>query len=540
MLDMNLATPKSLKFRIGLFVAGFEAFSAIALAATSGYLISRAAEMPPVMYLMVAVVGVRAFALGRAGARYFQRLLLHDAVFRNLSSLRPKLFQKVSSLTPSFGGRSKSSDLNRLTSDVDELENLGLRIISPLIQVLTALVFITALVSFNFAVAGIVVGILSLAFIGLVGALSHIAATEAERSKATTKNQLSINLTSYLQNIDLLNSYGWADAKRKEIAAAGKLQLGLDSRIAKSLGLATSLISLGAVFVAVSSGYFAGLELESGKQGTLLAIVILAPLAAFEIFSGVQGAVGAIAKFSIGNSRIIELLDTNPLPEVLIAEGEIELGKFESLRLSSVSIQRGEKVVLRDLSLEIAPGDFLAITGPSGSGKTSLALALCSLIAPVTGEIQLNGKSFDDYSILSRRKSILLIEQQAHVFAGTVRQNLEISGVSDESKLQAALEKVGLWETFAQRAGLDTKLSQDAINVSGGEAQRLAIARGLLASSSVLVLDEPTSGLDSKNASNLVMLLKGLCADGMAVAMVTHDELLASSATKRIELSNRS
>ena len=133
------ATPKSWKFRMGLVVAGLEALSAVALLGTSAYLISFASEQPPILFLMLAVVGVRAFALGRAAFRYLQRLLLHDAVLSQLVSLRPMLFRKLVDQVPSADLSGRGDKLERLTTDVDELQNLGLRVLAPMVQAFVAL-----------------------------------------------------------------------------------------------------------------------------------------------------------------------------------------------------------------------------------------------------------------------------------------------------------------------------------------------------------------------------------------------------------------
>jgi ATP-binding cassette, subfamily C, bacterial CydC len=535
----NVAIPNDLQFKVGLSVAGLEAFAAIALAATSGYLISRAAEMPPIMYLMVAVVGVRAFALTRAASRYFQRLFLHNSVFRRLSDLRPKLFEKVSELTPSNGGRSKSRDLGRITFDVDELENLGLRILAPIVQIATAVIFLSLLIGYSFPLAGLAAGVLSIGFLALITFVSKGASERAELDKASVRSELGISITDYLQNIDLLNAYGWSNEHRNTITSHSTLQVKLQKVTARALGISSALSGLGAILVAVIAGLIAAFAVQSGAPGNALAVAVLAPLAAFEIFAGVQGVVGARAIYSKSSERVNEIFDQAPSPEQMLSSGESTLKNFESLQLTKINIKRGGELVLRDVDLEISWSDFIAITGPSGSGKSSLAYLLTSLISASSGEFLINGHPADSFSLHDRRTGILLVEQQPHVFAGTVRQNLEISGENSDLAMIKALKRVALWQVFEPRGGLDASLSEDASNVSGGEAQRLAIARGLLAKSKVLVLDEPTSGLDQDNAIALIALLRELCSDGIAVVLITHDLELAKMADRIIDLGNR-
>jgi ABC-type transport system involved in cytochrome bd biosynthesis fused ATPase/permease subunit len=179
-----------------------------------------------------------------------------------------------------------------------------------------------------------------------------------------------------------------------------------------------------------------------------------------------------------------------------------------------------------------------AIVGESGSGKTSLAFALSSLISSSQGQIRINGKDIESYSLSSRRKQILLIEQDPHIFRGTLRQNLEISGVEDDAKLLSALDAVGLTKEFGSRGLLDTEISEDSLNISGGQAQRLAIARGLLTEASLLILDEPTSGLDRDNSLSLMSVLRSMATKGLGVIVITHDQEISNLCDQQIRLGN--
>jgi len=166
-------------------------------------------------------------------------------------------------------------------------------------------------------------------------------------------------------------------------------------------------------------------------------------------------------------------------------------------------------------------------------------LALASLIQPTAGRLLINGKSAEEFSVQSRRGKVLLIEQDPHIFAGTVRQNLEISGVSDEGALSAALAQVNLAEELADRGGLDAPISESAGNISGGQAQRIAIARGLLVDAAVFILDEPSSGLDWDNASALLEVLRTIRDAGKLVVIITHDEQIARLCDETLELGQR-
>ena len=135
---IRLGLPNTRIFYLGLFISLLQAVSAVALLATSAWLISRASEQPPVMYLMIAVVGVRGFALGRAAFRYGERILLHDAAFKMLATTRPGIFEKLIPLSPAgLGDSSHGQVMSKVVADVDELQNLPLRVIAPIFQSFT-------------------------------------------------------------------------------------------------------------------------------------------------------------------------------------------------------------------------------------------------------------------------------------------------------------------------------------------------------------------------------------------------------------------
>lgn len=528
--------PRGWKLNLGLFAAAMEAISAVALLATSAYLISRASEQPPILYLMMAVVGVRAFALGRAAFRYLQRLMLHDAVFTHLANLRPALFEKLVTLTPTGFSGSRGQRLNQLTADVDELQNLGLRILGPALQSAVALA-VSFLILIGFfpatAVVGFLLGLLSLFVIIL---LTRLAAKSSERRRVELRAALRAELVEYLENADVLANLGWHTHYRRRISRLSVDIQSAERTAAFASGVATAITGLLAIVVVSAGAVFAPAALTNGTPANMLAVAVLLPLAAFDIFSGFQLAAAAWQKYRTAKSRVDDLYNTSPGKELEFVEGPNQIVDAKSLELTNAKLQLGEHVVHSDLNIRFEAGELTGLVGPSGIGKTTIALALASLISPTGGAYEIDGLAADGFSLASRRAKVLLIEQDPHVFAGSIRQNLEISGVQDAARLQQSLEQVGLWAEFSERGGLDAELSESAGNISGGQAQRIAIARGLLAQAQFFVLDEPTSGLDWDNSERLVEILRSLAREGHGVVVITHDLELAKSFDQIIRL----
>jgi ATP-binding cassette subfamily C protein len=171
-----------------------------------------------------------------------------------------------------------------------------------------------------------------------------------------------------------------------------------------------------------------------------------------------------------------------------------------------------EAVGIADLSLTIAPGEFVAVTGPSGAGKTTFADLLVGLIHPRSGTVSVGGRKIEGTSLSAWRSNLAYVAQDPYLFHDTVRRNLAWSSPdASEEDMRAALHLVGadvLVDRFPD--GLDTVVGERGTLVSGGERQRLALARALLRRPRLLVLDEATNALDVDSESGILEALRTL------------------------------
>lgn len=530
--------PKSLKFKAGLVVAMIEASSAVALLATSAYLISRASEQPPILYLMIAVVGVRAFALARAAGRYVQRLLLHDSVFTESAALRPMIFRQIAAATPSPQVSKKSLNLERLTNDVDELQNFVLRVLTPILQAATAIAVTSLILAISFPIVAALVLLVSVATLIAVYLVTHITSARSEARSVDLRASLRHELLEYIEFAQVLNHYEMDQARKTAIEGLSQELRKNSGRLAVAQGLAVALVGLLATISVVISSLLAPGYLEAGVAGNLLAVAVLVPLAAFDLIAGVQGAAAAMVRFRGARSRLEKIAAAGAGLEYSMESGSEELVSLKSIELKNLGLSLGDQAILNQANLILHPGQMVAITGFSGSGKTSLAQTIASLRNPSSGQLLFNESNSATYSLTSRRRQVMLVEQYPHIFAGTVSDNLGISGIEDNDAQIQALIQVGLWDEIVERGGLEMQISETAANISGGQAQRLAIARGLLAGSSALILDEPTSGLDWDNSSRLIELLRTLAAAGKLILVVTHDPQIAKLCDREISVSD--
>lgn len=529
--------PITKRYLAGLIAAAVEAISAVGLLATSAYLISRASEQPPILYLMVAVVGVRAFALARASFRYLQRLALHDAVFRRLTEIRPLIFRKLVEFAPG-GIPSRGKALETFTADVEKLQDLPLRVLAPILQAAAAVLTMFAISLWIFPLAALPLVSAAMIFgIGLLW-LTGLASGVNEERRTSHANLLRDQLQSYISNVDVVASYQWSASFKANIDQLGAKIWKLDRKRVRPVALAAGLLSFGSAALAVLGASIVARNINEVIPATL-AVAVLMPLAVFDVMSQLQQAAQSYRGYVASRQRLDVVLQSEISNELLVPGGSLELERVERVTARRLNVDRFGTQVLGELDFQLNSGTLTAVTGKSGSGKTSLALVLSSLISPSSGELLINEVPASQYTLQSRRRQILLIEQDPHVFRGTLQQNLEISGQSDAAMFLAALERVGLSEEFSQRGLLAAELSEDASNISGGQAQRIAIARGLLAGASVLILDESTSGLDRENSLALFAILRQLAGQGICVLVITHDPELADLCDDRISLPDR-
>jgi ATP-binding cassette, subfamily C, bacterial CydC len=507
--NIRLGLPRDGLFKLGLGVAVLQGASAVALLGVSAWLISRAAEVNSIVYLGLAIVGVRGFAVGRATFRYLERILLHDSAFRMLAKRRPVLFERLVPFFP--GGVSqlgRGETLARVVNDVDELQNLPLRVIGPLLQAL--LVAITSILCVYLLLPSAGVMLLIAVSLGFLVAIP-LTARSTKSSDALIsplKAQLSNLSLNLIENQDVYLAYGWMPQKMRELE---KVDLRLRAAVSKgetSTGAGLALLSLLTTLAMVSGAWFGGLAVEQAKlPGVWLAVLVLLPLAVFELLQNAQPSISAYRRFSSSANRVREILDREVPDLLMIKSGPEVLRKFESIDLLGIGVKYPEtsQEVVSGVDLRLVPGEKLLVSGVSGSGKSSIALLLARLINPSSGQYLINGKSVDEFEIESVRRVIGLVEQNPTIFIGDVRANLLIAKPNaNDSELISMLSRVGLWEMFKEREGLDTQLGDRGVLISGGEAQRLALARGLLAEFQVLILDEPTANVDVAQADRLM------------------------------------
>ncbi|GAA5207004.1 thiol reductant ABC exporter subunit CydC [Microbacterium kyungheense] len=523
------AMPPARRFWWAL-AAGFASeASAVALLAVSAWLIVRASEQPPVLYLSAAVVGVRFFAISRAAFRYLERLTGHDAALRQLASTRADLVRRVIPIAPDGLARTRrGSVLGALVDDVDELQNLPLRVVQPLASsalVAVGAVVLVAVVWWPAALTLLACLLVAAAAATLWGWLSG---ARAERAIAPLRAELADAVLDHLGSLDVLLAYGAEHESRDRIARAdAALRRAVVRRAGAQAGTA-ALVSLLAGAASIAAVVAAAPGLASGAlTGPGLAVVVLVPMAVFEVFSAVPLAAAAWRQVHASARRIAEAVPATPpvelAPENVPATGEAPpLGDGIRLRGADVRWPGTTASALHDIDLTVRPGERVLVVGSSGAGKTTLAHALVRFLE-TDGAYDLGGRSVHDLAPDDVRLTVGLCEQHPMLFDEDIRQNLLFArDTATDADLDAALARVGLDVWVRSRGGLDARVGERGALVSGGQAQRLALARALLHGFPVLVLDEPTAGVDPDASDLLLTDLLEAVPDDRAVVLISH------------------
>ncbi|MEV7656961.1 thiol reductant ABC exporter subunit CydD [Streptomyces anulatus] len=514
------------RLTLALLLGSLAVGSAVGLMAVSGWLISRASEEPPVMYLMMAVTATRAFGIGRAVFRYAERLVSHDAVLKLLADLRVSVYRGLERIAPGGLRTTRRGDLlSRLVADVDALQDYWLRWLLP---VGTAVVVGAAAAGFTgwlLPEAGVILAVgLLVAGVG-VPLVSGACARRTERQLAPARAALATRVTDLLGSTAELTVAGALPARQARLRAADTLLTRIASRAAAATALGGGLSALICGLTVVAAATVAVPAVQDGRlSGVALAVVVLTPLAAFEAVTGLPLAVQYRQRVARSAERVFEVLDA-PVP---VREPETPAAEPASpfpleVRGLSARYPGARHDALAALDLTLTPGRRIAVVGPSGSGKTTLAQVLLRFLDASSGTYRLGGVEASALDSDTVRRSVGLCAQDAHVFDSSIRENLRLArpGATD-AELRDALSRARLLDwVLALPEELDTPVGEHGARLSGGQRQRLALARALLAGFPVLVLDEPAEHLDLPTADALTADLLD-ATRGCATVLITH------------------
>ncbi|QIK07637.1 thiol reductant ABC exporter subunit CydD [Streptomyces sp. ID38640] len=528
----RLARAHRAQFAWALLLGSLALGSAVGLMATSGWLISRASQQPPVLYLMVAVTATRAFGIGRAVFRYAERLVAHDAVFRMLAEVRVAVFRRLERLAPAgLRERSRGDLLSRLVADVDAVQDYFLRWLLPVGAAVLVGAGAVGFTGWLLPEAGAILAAgLLLTGVG-VPVLSGALARRTERRLAPARGRLATRVVEMLTGTAELTVAGALGARTESVRCADRELTRIASRSAAVTGAGAGLSAL-LCGLTVAASAVAGVQaVQTGRlTGVALAVVVLTPLAAFEAVTGLPLAVQYRRRTRHAAERVFEVLDA-PAPVHEPAAPATAPGTPFPLAVRELTARHPgqDRPALDGVGFTLTAGHRLAVVGASGSGKTTLAQVLLRFLDEESGTYTLGGTEAREMAGDAVRRLVGLCAQDAHLFDSSLRENLRLA--RPDGRGAAGDADQDLWDALGRArladwvrglpAGLDTMVGERGAWLSGGQRQRLALARALLADFPVLVLDEPAEHLDLATADALTADLL-TATEGRTTVLITH------------------
>ncbi|MDO5734883.1 MAG: thiol reductant ABC exporter subunit CydC [Propionibacteriaceae bacterium] len=503
------------RFSLAVLLASMASGASVALLGLSAWLISRAAEMPPVLFLQAAAVGVRFFGISRGVFRYVERLVGHDVALRMQSSLRIRVYDKLSATT--LIGRRRGDLLTRVVADVAAVQDLVVRVVIPALAASLVIVGTTLMLArFNLAsslillVTAIIAGV-------MVPLLAQRASRAADLDAVPTRGKLADGVRELSRTTGDLVAYGAQDAVLADLLAVDDALRRQESRAAWVRGIATAGQVVAAGVAVVAALAIGGPAVVAGElHPRLLAVIVLTPLALHEVFAAFTSAAQTWTRSRAALERIIDVLDAEPVGSGDVTSSD---NPAPGLEFDGVAVGwPGGVVVQSDLDFHVHPGERVALVGPSGIGKTTVAATAMGLIPPLAGSMR-------------RANRVGYLAQDAHIFTTTVAENVRIGNkdATDEQVVAALVE-----------AGLDLpperRIGEAGTTLSGGERRRLALARVLADERELLILDEPTEHLDTATARALMHDV-WRAAEGRAALVITHDPELIAACDRVVRLS---
>ncbi|MGU3292741.1 thiol reductant ABC exporter subunit CydC [Williamsia sp. M5A3_1d] len=517
--------------------------SALALAALSAWLITRAWQMPPVLALSIAVTSVRALGISRALLRYLERLATHDLALDAMATARARMFRALATGDAAHPLSVKRSEIvGRAGDDVDEIGNALIRGLIPIGAAAVTGVAAVAVMTLVSPWAGLATGV---AWLLVAVAAPRAAAAGTARSEAddrAARDELLDITATLLWHAPELEVAGrreelLADARAAAHRATAAADRGMRVQ-AWAAGVMPAATGVSAVIACLL-----GVGLSGRVDATTLGVLILLPLSAFEAASGLLDAARQLQRSRGAARRVLALLEgtgidatADALPDEKV-DPRAAMPGSAGLVADRLRWGHADASALGPLDAlsSIGAGERIAVVGASGSGKTALLLTLAGLLSPRGGEVHVTGAAGPAHAVR-------YFGEDAHLFATSVRENLLVSrGDADDEQIAAALASVGLGEWVAGLPeGLDTVLDAGVDAVSAGQRRRLLLARALINAAPIVLLDEPCEHLDRDESDRLHRELldrrSGLVDPRRTVIVATHTLPVDTAADRVIDL----
>lgn len=533
---LSLFSPYKSWLISGTFIALITSLASISILTLSGWFIVSAAiagTMAPdgvaiAFNYMQPAAEIRALAMIRTLGRYGERVVTHDATFRVLAGIRSWFFSKLIPLAPGRLAMKRSADmLQTMTQDIDALDALFLRLFLPIIVILLAGGVIVGFIAYySVQLAMIVLAVLLITAI-LIPFIFNRVGERGARKITLLSAKFKVIQIEILQSIAELNTFNAYTIYKERLLKISEQLLATQKQNNHLSALSTAItLFLSQVTVLITIVITAILFQEGIISGVVLVMLVFCILAIFELVMPLSESMQMLAKTQAAAKRIRRIANLKPfVPEPL---EPVEIGSIGAIEVKNLGFRYSSRSnwVFRGINLHIPYGSKIAIIGESGAGKTTLLQLIMHFFNPQLGGIEYAGVGYKKISSDQLLKRFALLSQQTELFAATIEQNIRIAKPeASEYEINLAIRMAGLQEFVEQLPdGLNTWVGEQGVNVSGGEARRIALARVYLKDAPILLLDEPTEGLDSDTENDVLNALEQI-TENKTLILVTHREV---------------
>ena len=518
--------------RAALWAGLLVALCTVGLAATSAWLIVRAAQRPSVLSLTVPMGLVQLFALAKAGGRYLERTQTHRAALSAMGHVRARVAREIEPLLPAGLGPRSADVVDTILGDVERVQDLLTAVAGPLVTSVAAGLVCAVVCAAISPLAG---GVLLVA-LGVDAVVLPLVASRRGRRSGRELDEVHSEMTTLFdQAASSGDEFVMMGAGVRLEDRLARLEERGDVAQRRRRGVNGAMSGLAVLVNGVACVVVAVVSVQGVRTGQLSAALVALPtlttIAALELVSGLVTGVVGTSRDRAAMARLNALGDL-PWP---VHDGADEMQASacdEGPTYDDVSFDYDGVSVLQGVTTALHPGDVVVLSGPSGGGKTTLARLAAKFLDPRRGQVALAGVAYTSLRARDVREVVGLVDDAPHVFAATIAENLRVarSDASDE-QLTRACEEAGLGDFLRSLPdGLQTPVGGAATGLSGGEQRRLGVARELLSGRPVAIFDEPTEGLDDEAARALLRSLREHYRAGVLVIISHRDARILPSA----------
>lgn len=489
-----------------------------------GYAILDALNISTEISMLTAFILAGIFALLRGILRYAEQSSNHYIAFKLLALIRDRAFVALRRLCPAkLEGKDKGNLISIITSDIELLEVFYAHTISP---IAIAIIFCIIMVVF-ISMYSVILGIIALAAYVTVGVIIPIAVSKISGSDGENFRKKSGELSTFvldsLHGISELIQFGSGKKHSDEMSEKTedllKTEKAMKQKTGTNMAVTNTVIFAFDIILLITAAFL----YQSGTVGFDGVIIpVIALMSSF-------GPVVALANlgstlqntFAAGN-RVLNILDESPVVEEITGKKDVA---FTGAKAENVTFAYGDEIILNDVSIDIKENSVVGIIGKSGSGKSTLLKLLMRFWQVQKGDIKISNTSIEDINTSNLRDIESYVTQDTHLFHDSIKNNLKIAKLdATDDEIISACKKASVHDFIMSLPnGYDTMVGELGDTLSGGEKQRLGLARAFLHNAPLMLLDEPTSNLDSLNEA---VILKSLNEerDNKTVVLVSHRE----------------